>query len=163
VSLSRVAYDTRCEGFSGADLANLVREAAISALREAQTKVRLQEMEAIAKAKASGEHKEGASNLSLTTYDKNSKRSAPIDVKVSWCHFDTAFGKVSHLHLALLLSYPLLYHLVVPVPVGSTFCDREATPRLRRSGGTSRLVPVYSDDRKQDLARSCTSRRSRQR
>ncbi|CAG8609439.1 5962_t:CDS:2, partial [Ambispora gerdemannii] len=34
VDLKNIAEDSRCEGFSGADLASLIREAAVSALRE---------------------------------------------------------------------------------------------------------------------------------
>jgi ribosome biogenesis ATPase len=34
VSLERIAHDERCQGFSGADLASLLREAGVAALRQ---------------------------------------------------------------------------------------------------------------------------------
>ncbi|KAI9276269.1 P-loop containing nucleoside triphosphate hydrolase protein [Sporodiniella umbellata] len=69
VSLEEVANDTRCEGFSGADLASLVRESAVSSLRS--------------KFYSLGEMKEGAQ---LVHSD---------DIFVMKSDFDMAFTKVS--------------------------------------------------------------------
>ncbi|CAO3683775.1 unnamed protein product [Rhizopus stolonifer] len=69
VSLENIANDTRCEGFSGADLASLVRESAVSSLR-----TRFYSL---------GEVKEGAK---LTPSD---------DIFVTKKDFDVAFTKVS--------------------------------------------------------------------
>lgn len=68
VDLQEVANDTRCEGFSGADLASLVRESAVASLR--------------------------AKFYSTGVMDLN-VRSAAEDIFVTKKDFDTAFTKVS--------------------------------------------------------------------
>ncbi|KAG0304151.1 hypothetical protein BGZ98_005874 [Dissophora globulifera] len=86
VDLAVVAADERCEGFSGADLASLVREAGMSALRST-----LKTLNAMGKA---GEKLDDNRNLGLIG-------EGPLDdilstpITVSWFDFDTAFTKVS--------------------------------------------------------------------
>ncbi len=99
--LRAIASHSACEGFSGADMANLVREAAMSALREAQDRKRAAEIAAIsAGGAAAGSQSTDlksalhtASHPGITKYDKTSKRSAPIDVRVGFRHFEAAFSR----------------------------------------------------------------------
>lgn len=72
VDLSAIASDARCEGFSGADLGALVREAAVAALREALPSAIDSESDITAPSNA----------------------SKPV-ILVSTRHFDKALSKVS--------------------------------------------------------------------
>ncbi|ORX59716.1 AAA-domain-containing protein [Hesseltinella vesiculosa] len=68
IDLEAVANDDRCEGFSGADLASLVRESAVAALRSKFY------------------------NQGVTTLDKDSTAE---DIFVNMEHFNTAFSRIS--------------------------------------------------------------------
>lgn len=71
VDLKELAFDERCEGYSGADLAAFVREASMLALREKML------------------------NGNIENNDNKEHNKQPIDVKVERKHFITAFKKVT--------------------------------------------------------------------
>jgi ribosome biogenesis ATPase len=73
--LQQVAMDPRCDGFSGADLAALVREASVLALRE---KLKEHRMEI------------GGSSIGNDHYNPD----VNLDIKVGISHFYTALDKV---------------------------------------------------------------------
>jgi ribosome biogenesis ATPase len=81
VDMETIAFDHRCENFSGADLASLVREAATSAVR-----IRLRELNAMGKA---GEKLAESYGVDGSSVDQV---SAPV---VTWKDFDAAFDKVA--------------------------------------------------------------------
>ncbi|KAJ1915691.1 Ribosome biogenesis ATPase rix7 [Tieghemiomyces parasiticus] len=81
VSLEVVANHSACDGLSGADLASLVREAAVAALREAIL------VPTVVAGKASSA---GASSAVL-----DFKRSDPANILITQAHFETAFGKIA--------------------------------------------------------------------
>lgn len=95
VKLEIVAADERCENFSGADLASLVREAGMSALRST-----LKKLNAMGKA---GERlddsrraqQSGSRGLGLIGQDGSSDDLLATPITVAWRDFDTAFTKVS--------------------------------------------------------------------
>jgi ribosome biogenesis ATPase len=78
VNLEQVALDPRCDGFSGADLSALVREAAVSSLREIFSKVEIAEVE-----DGNEWDTTGASTV------------VPVDVIVEMRHFTAALTKTS--------------------------------------------------------------------
>ncbi|KAF9358415.1 hypothetical protein BGX26_001817 [Mortierella sp. AD094] len=90
VNLETVASDERCENFSGADLASLVREAGMSALRST-----LKKLNAMGKAGEKLDDNRGQTGLGLigTGGPNDDLFSTPITV--CWADFDTAFTKVS--------------------------------------------------------------------
>ncbi|OUM68902.1 hypothetical protein PIROE2DRAFT_68639 [Piromyces sp. E2] len=77
IDLEKIANDPRCEGFSGADLASLVREASVTALRTSIYK---------------NESSIKKSTLSLTDVLPDTKKVDHIYVCPS--HFDVAFTKI---------------------------------------------------------------------
>jgi len=77
IDLEKIANDPRCEGFSGADLASLVREASVTALRTSIYK---------------NETSIKKSTLSLTDVLPDTKKIDNIYVCPS--HFDVAFTKI---------------------------------------------------------------------
>ncbi|KAJ1903697.1 Ribosome biogenesis ATPase rix7, partial [Tieghemiomyces parasiticus] len=81
VSLEVVANHSACDGLSGADLASLVREAAVAALREAIL---------VPTAVAGKASSAGASSAVL-----DFKRSDPANILITQAHFETAFGKIA--------------------------------------------------------------------
>ncbi|KAI8349347.1 P-loop containing nucleoside triphosphate hydrolase protein [Mortierella sp. GBAus27b] len=95
VKLENVAADERCENFSGADLASLVREAGMSALRST-----LKKLNAMGKA---GEklddnrraQQNGNGGLGLIGLDEPSNDLLTAPITVTGDDFDTAFTKVS--------------------------------------------------------------------
>jgi len=90
VDLEMIASDERCENFSGADLASLVREAGMSALRST-----LMKLNAMGKAgeKLDDHRSQGAAGLIGMDGPTAELLSNPIIV--TWADFDTAFTKVS--------------------------------------------------------------------
>lgn len=104
VRLEEIAHDKRCDGFSGADIGALVREAAVTALREALPKA----SEEDAAEKASGG----------TTRKSMSKKQIP-NVSIQQRHFQTAFKKVlpsvSHVQRR---KYEALRNRFAGIPVG---------------------------------------------
>ncbi|KAG0326529.1 hypothetical protein BG004_002952 [Podila humilis] len=94
VDMKMVAFDRRCENFSGADLASLVREAGMSALR-----ITLRKLNAMGKAgeKLSDAQGSGSSSLSsgLIGVDGPSMDLLSTPIIVTWNDFDMAFTKVS--------------------------------------------------------------------
>ncbi|KAF9195447.1 hypothetical protein BGZ51_000021 [Haplosporangium sp. Z 767] len=87
VNMAMVASDERCENFSGADLASLVREAGMSALRSTLTK-----LNAMGKA---GEKLDDQRNQGLIGSDGPTADLLSNPILVDWVDFDTAFTKVS--------------------------------------------------------------------
>ncbi|KAF9439049.1 hypothetical protein BGZ76_001025 [Entomortierella beljakovae] len=87
VNLEAVASDERCENFSGADLASLVREAGMSALRTT-----LKKLNSMGKA---GEKLDGQTGLGLIGSNGPSDDILSTPIAVSAEDFDTAFTKVS--------------------------------------------------------------------
>jgi ribosome biogenesis ATPase len=95
VKLEKIAADERCENFSGADLASLVREAGMSALRST-----LKKLNAMGKA---GEklddnrraQQNGNGGLGLIGLDGPSNDLLTTPITVTGDDFDTAFTKVS--------------------------------------------------------------------
>ncbi|KAF9585920.1 hypothetical protein BGW38_000036 [Lunasporangiospora selenospora] len=103
VSMDMVAFDKRCENFSGADLASLVREAGMSALR-----MTLRKLNAMGKEgeKLSDQHGAGMSGSAGASSSQPGPTAligggGPSDellstqIMVSWSDFDTAFNKVA--------------------------------------------------------------------
>ncbi|KAF9147731.1 hypothetical protein BG015_010583 [Linnemannia schmuckeri] len=88
VKLEMVASDERCENFSGADLASLVREAGMSALRT--TLKTLNDM-----GKAGEKLDDNRGQASLIGVDGPSSDLLSTPILVTWNDFDTAFTKVS--------------------------------------------------------------------
>ncbi|KAF8925886.1 hypothetical protein BGZ58_000387 [Dissophora ornata] len=92
VELEKVASDERCDNFSGADLASLVREAGMSALRST-----LMKLNAMGKAGEKLDDNRGRTGFGLGLVGSGGPSddllSTPITV--SWLDFDTAFTKVS--------------------------------------------------------------------
>jgi ribosome biogenesis ATPase len=89
VKLDMVASDERCENFSGADLASLVREAGMSALRTT-----LKTLNDMGKAGEKLDDNRGRGQALIgENGPSNDLLSTPI--LVSWNDFDTAFTKVS--------------------------------------------------------------------
>ncbi|CAO3565499.1 unnamed protein product [Mortierella alpina] len=90
VDMEMIASDERCENFSGADLASLVREAGMSALRST-----LMKLNAMGKAgeKLDDHRSQGAAGLIGMDGPTAELLSNPIIV--TWADFDTAFTKVS--------------------------------------------------------------------
>lgn len=81
VDLGVVARDPRCDGFSGADLSALVREAAVAALREVFSNVEFNDDDD----DVEGEKRNEA----------DEKIKVPEKVEVGMQHFEMALGKVS--------------------------------------------------------------------
>jgi len=79
IDLEKIATDPRCEGFSGADLASLVREASVTALR---TNIYKNETSI----------KKASTSLSLMDTLPDPKKIENIYVCPS--HFDVAFSKI---------------------------------------------------------------------
>lgn len=106
VDVTALAQDARGEGFSGADIAALCREATLQALREAQQKQRadlasrgvqahLPGWASMAnKVPLSGAAAGGPSSSPSGPGAPTATASAPLPVLVSMAHFDFAFGKV---------------------------------------------------------------------
>ena len=106
VDIALIAADSRAEGFSGADVAALVREATLQALREAQQKQRDEMMAKGAKvnqlntwASMKAATSAAASSSSSPTIGGASGSTAtssttPLPVLVSMSHFNFAFSKV---------------------------------------------------------------------
>ncbi|KAF8978225.1 hypothetical protein BGZ46_006703 [Entomortierella lignicola] len=90
VDLEKVASDERCENFSGADLASLVREAGMSALRST-----LKKLNAMGKAGEKLDDNRGQSGLGLIGADGPNDDLLSTPITVCWADFDTAFTKVS--------------------------------------------------------------------
>ncbi|KAF9137651.1 hypothetical protein BGX30_010021 [Mortierella sp. GBA39] len=88
VKLEMVASDERCENFSGADLASLVREAGMSALRTT-----LKTLNSMGKAGEKLDDNRG--HASLIDMDGPSSDLLSTPILVAWSDFDTAFTKVS--------------------------------------------------------------------
>lgn len=88
VKLDMVASDERCDNFSGADLASLVREAGMSALRS--TLKTLNDM-----GKAGEKLDDNRGQTSLIGLDGPSSDLLSTPILVTWNDFDTAFTKVS--------------------------------------------------------------------
>ncbi|OAQ30143.1 AAA-domain-containing protein [Linnemannia elongata AG-77] len=88
VKLDMVASDERCENFSGADLASLVREAGMSALRT--TLKTLNDM-----GKAGEKLDDNRGQASLIGMDGPTSDLLSTPILVTWNDFDTAFTKVS--------------------------------------------------------------------
>ncbi|KAF9550222.1 hypothetical protein EC957_001128 [Mortierella hygrophila] len=88
VKLDMVASDERCENFSGADLASLVREAGMSALRTT-----LKTLNGMGKAGEKLDDNRG--QASLIDMDGPSSDLLSTPILVAWSDFDTAFTKVS--------------------------------------------------------------------
>lgn len=82
VDLNAVALDERCEGFSGADLSALVREAGLAVVKE---------LSAAADAAAAG--MSSASALGFSS-DVNGKGSAIVPPRICRRHFEAALSKV---------------------------------------------------------------------
>ncbi|KAF9924142.1 hypothetical protein FBU30_005836 [Linnemannia zychae] len=89
VDLEKVASDKRCENFSGADLASLVREAGMSALRTT-----LKILNDMGKAGEKLDDNRGQSQA-LIGLDGPSNDLLSTPILVTWNDFDTAFTKVS--------------------------------------------------------------------
>ncbi|KAF9430886.1 hypothetical protein BGZ94_002727 [Podila epigama] len=94
VNMQLVAFDRRCENFSGADLASLVREAGMSALR-----MTLRKLNAMGKAGERLSDAQGssssASSSGLIGDDGPGKDLLSTPITVTWADFDMAFSKVS--------------------------------------------------------------------
>lgn len=88
VNMQMVAFDKRCENFSGADLASLVREAGMSALR-----MTLRKLNAMGKAGEKLSDAQGSAGFIGVDGPGMDLLSTPITV--TWRDFDTAFTKVS--------------------------------------------------------------------
>ncbi|KAF9208548.1 hypothetical protein BGZ59_010591 [Podila verticillata] len=88
VNMQMIAFDKRCENFSGADLASLVREAGMSALR-----MTLRKLNAMGKAGEKLSDAQGSAGLIGVDGPDLGLLSTPITV--TWSDFDTAFTKVS--------------------------------------------------------------------
>ena len=93
MDLTRIAADKRCEGFSGADMAALVREAALQALREAQHR----DIHVMATAAAASSASPSTSEAPVTvpsgvTLSSTGRRT--LQILVEQRHFDAAFRKV---------------------------------------------------------------------
>ncbi|KAF9298584.1 hypothetical protein BGZ74_009310 [Mortierella antarctica] len=88
VNMQMVAFDKRCENFSGADLASLVREAGMSALR-----ITLRKLNAMGKAGEKLSDAQGSTGLIGADGPTLDLLSTPITV--TWGDFDMAFTKVS--------------------------------------------------------------------
>ncbi|KAG0224706.1 hypothetical protein BGW42_004946 [Actinomortierella wolfii] len=105
VSLERIAFDSRTNRFSGADLASLVREAAVSALRSTlrQRNAMGKEGELLTEREFAEEQARERAKLygssTLTSTSSSAATPAPPDFKpliqVMWKDFETAFSKVS--------------------------------------------------------------------
>ncbi|KAG0284763.1 hypothetical protein BGZ96_010894 [Linnemannia gamsii] len=89
VDLETVASDERCENFSGADLASLVREAGMSALRST-----LKTLNDMGKAGEKLDDNRGRGQA-LIGVDGPSNDLLSTPILVTWDDFDTAFTKVS--------------------------------------------------------------------
>ncbi|KAF9110246.1 hypothetical protein BGX27_006613 [Mortierella sp. AM989] len=90
VRLDVVASDERCENFSGADLASLVREAGMSALRST-----LMKLNAMGKAGEKLDDNRGQTGLGLIDSDDPTDNILSTPITVCGADFDTAFTKVS--------------------------------------------------------------------
>ncbi|KAF9575766.1 hypothetical protein EC968_001553 [Mortierella alpina] len=90
VNMDMIASDERCENFSGADLASLVREAGMSALRSTLMKLNAMGKEG---EKLDDHRNQGAAGLIGMDGPTTELLSKPIIV--TWADFDTAFTKVS--------------------------------------------------------------------
>jgi len=102
VDVVALANDARGEGFSGADIAALCREATLQALREAQQKQRAEmasrgvqaQMPGWASMASKTPAPTAAASAGAASSSGNSAPSAPLPVLVNMAHFDFAFGKV---------------------------------------------------------------------
>ncbi|KAG0202782.1 hypothetical protein BGX28_004792 [Mortierella sp. GBA30] len=90
VIMEMVASDERCENFSGADLASLVREAGMSALRSTLLK-----LNAMGKEGEKLDDHRGHGGMGLIGMDGPSAELLSKPITVTWADFDTAFTKVS--------------------------------------------------------------------
>ena len=92
--LAAVAADPRCDGFSGADLASLVREASMVALRESlSTDANVQRRLAEARSKGGDQSlaAQVAESMAPTTAEDE---AAKARIEVRQAHFDDAFQRV---------------------------------------------------------------------
>ena len=89
VRLEMIASDERCDNFSGADLASLVREAGMSALRTT-----LRSLNEMGKAGEKLDDNRGGQQAFIGM-DGPSKSLLSTPILVAWSDFDTAFTKVS--------------------------------------------------------------------
>ncbi|KJE96147.1 26S proteasome regulatory complex [Capsaspora owczarzaki ATCC 30864] len=90
VDVSQLGLDARCEGFSGADLAALAREAAVAALRETMTNVE----NAISLTDAAIAAN-SATALALPPSDDSAPAATHVErVAIARRHFDEAFKRV---------------------------------------------------------------------
>jgi len=91
VTSAAIATDPRCDGLTGADLAALVREASVSALKEAMSVRDLSRR----KRDFEGNPVEAVGESSLTTTMMTTTTSSPApSTTVSWKHFETAFKRL---------------------------------------------------------------------
>lgn len=106
VRLEEIAHDKRCEGFSGADIGALVREASVTALREALPAVGDEEM--ASQDEPSKTMKAG----------RPVKREVPT-VSIEQRHFQAAFKKVlPSVSQAQRRKYEALRNRFAGIPVG---------------------------------------------
>eukprot|EP00935_MAST-01C_sp_MAST-1C-sp1_P000043 g43.t1 len=87
VDLEKIALDERCTGFSGADLAALVREAGISALKEMMQFEMEAEAEAEAEAEKKGQEQEGQGQ-------GQKRQGQTMRAEVAMRHFENALSRV---------------------------------------------------------------------
>ncbi|KAF9954845.1 hypothetical protein BGZ72_004245 [Mortierella alpina] len=90
VQMDMIASDERCENFSGADLASLVREAGMSALRST-----LMKLNAMGKEGEKLDDHRGQGGAGLIGMDGPTAELLSNPIIVTWADFDTAFTKVS--------------------------------------------------------------------
>ena len=108
VNLDIVAADVRCEGFSGADLHALIREAAVGALRE--------------------------SFLQFGDLDQSSS-ATPAKISVDMRHLDAALSKVSpSVSVAQRKRYAALRNRFAGQPVGKRLEEAAIVPASGDSG-----------------------------
>lgn len=109
--ISDIACDARCDGFSGADLAALVREASVLALRETIQRRKGESRSTVAQVTQQQQTQSGAS---FTAY-----RSAEVSVKVNRPHFLAALDKVQpSVGMAQRKKYNLLRSRLSGLPGG---------------------------------------------
>ncbi|KAF9285805.1 hypothetical protein BGZ68_003548 [Mortierella alpina] len=90
VDMEMIASDERCENFSGADLASLVREAGMSALRST-----LMKLNAMGKEGEKLDDHRSLGAAGLIGMDGPTAELLSNPIIVTWADFDTAFTKVS--------------------------------------------------------------------
>ncbi|PWN50105.1 AAA-domain-containing protein [Violaceomyces palustris] len=125
VDLWKISQDPRCEGFSGADLAALTREAAVSALKETiQFSISLEE---------GGEELSGGSKKDKAGETK--PRSSPPKVLVNHLHFLKALEKVQpSVSIAQRRKYSNLRNRLSGLPTGRHRLDSNADGRRKDEG-----------------------------